>query len=262
MMSQRVNKKRTRSELEEASTLPLTVSVTLSSAIFNLPRPIFHIIFGEYLSLKDIARFDNAVLNHRDRNFLLNDLSNMVFKSGANFNNVYFFRWLFQRRILLSSLTLSDNGTGNSLKNVTFELFPLNVSGIQNLRLNISNASIPSLFESLKKCSNLKVLNLTSESSYVNELFDIRTFCYTLVTVIIDNCAADALLSKLVAFCPNLSNICFNSGSTYTEVKFKEFLTHKGSDLKLLMLYGSNISVQVARCIATNCPQLNSLRVP
>lgn len=66
-MNQRVNKKRTLSELEEISSSPVTVSVTLSSAIFNLPRPIFHIIFGEYLKLKDITRFDNAVLSHRDR---------------------------------------------------------------------------------------------------------------------------------------------------------------------------------------------------
>lgn len=204
------------SELNESSTSHVSVTVTISSAIFNLPRPIFQIIFGEYLNLKDIARFDNAVLNHRDRSFYLNGLSSMIVACEANFCNKFFFRWLFQRRILLSSLSLrhdhnddDDDEDNINIDDLTYELFPLNVSSMHTLKLKLSDINIPLLFESLKKCSNLKVLSLQGKPSYMDAFFDIPTICHKLETIIFEYHAADEVLSKLAAFSPNLRHITF-----------------------------------------------------
>ena len=72
-----MNKKRTFHVLESSSA---SIEVQ-SSSLFKLPIPIFHIIFGEYLSLKDVGRFDNAVVNHQIRWNFLRCLFNMVTKN-------------------------------------------------------------------------------------------------------------------------------------------------------------------------------------
>lgn len=75
-MSKRVNKKRTLNDIESSST-----PIVYRTAIFDLPSPIFHIIFGEYLILQEVTRFDSAVLNHYDRVIFLRHLYNMITRS-------------------------------------------------------------------------------------------------------------------------------------------------------------------------------------
>lgn len=243
-----------------SSKLPLTLT---SYPILNLPQPIFHVIFGDYLKLDDIARFDNAVLNHQDRILYLDFILNMVVKSRNN--NIsqpyYFLRWLHKRRILLSSVYFDfEDGP---IKNTTFVEFPLNVTYIETVNLLHLHLCGPhlALVESLKKCTMLKRLYLKSEYPEMEVLFDIPTFCCKLESISLSRLATDNVLLKIARFCPDLHSISFHkSGERIDESNLIEFLRQRGAGLTTINLGGIRYwSEDVAMSITKNCPNLERL---
>jgi len=263
---ERVNRKRPLHELESSSLI--TVTVTRSPAIFNLPRSIFHIIFAEYLKLVDVAWFDNAVVNHQDRTLFLRHISNMIAKTDYYIISNYFLRWLFPRHILLSSVgfDLKNSTCKNPFEDVVLQMHPLNVSFIKTLKLhNFSTcAALPSLTESLKKCSKLKHLSMVKEAYYFKDLFNVPTFCCKLESLSLDVCATDEVLSKVATACPNLDSIILGESSTITDATFIEFLKQRGGGLKRVIVPNLSITTQgmseeVAICIARSCPNLEKL---
>lgn len=158
-MTELVNKKRTIADLESFFSPCIN-----QNPILNLPRPIFHIIFGEYLSLKNVAWFDNAVLNYRDRMVFISNISNMTVRNfDGCINSKFQVRWLFQRQILLSSLSLTYKFQNNNVTDSTIEIFPLNVFALESLTARDLNEWNDHLLPLLKKCTKLIHLKLDIE---------------------------------------------------------------------------------------------------
>lgn len=187
-MSERVNRKRALDEsyLANSTTIPFH-----GNAIFNLPRPIFHIIFGEYLKLDNIARFDNVVLNDQDRTLFLGHLSNMAMRSTFHVRGKYILRWLFQRRVLLSSMTFDLHN--KPIENIMFEVFPMNVSALEEL--TISN--LPESGEHLALVESLKKLCLRNKAVILTPLLDTQTFWCKLGSVSVDGFSNEISLNLL-----------------------------------------------------------------
>lgn len=267
-MSERVNKKRTIAELESSSSSSFH-STSNQSPLFQLPRPIFHIIFGEYLSLKNVARFDNVVLNRRDRMQYLSNLSNMVTRSfDGRVRSKFLLRWLFQRQIILSSLNLRcrDHDDRLKFKDSMFEIFPLNVSALESLILN--NDPDPDLWKdhllpSLRQCTKLKRFEISVESS---DLFTIPNFYSGLERIHIRHYLTYDILSTIATGCLRLreislgvcvrrSNSCLND--------FINFLTLRGSGLKRIELtcYDREFEDIINLQVAKNCPGLEFVSI-
>lgn len=251
-MRKRVNHKRNRSELE-APLIPLTATHN-SSALFYLPLPIFHLIFGEYLDIYNLLRFDNAVLNHYDRALFLQNISDMVVKfySSPIAQPKHFLSWLYKRhlRLLQFTLVMPKEGSG-ALDNKSFEIFPLNVSAMEKIMIIKSSSfkPLPAMVDVLKKCSKLKTIVLKDESPDMAELFDSPTLCSKLEEVNIDRCCTGESLSKLARFSPNLHSITFDHNASITEFKLIEFIKQRGSRLKSMSLR------QVEQTTSSNVPK-------
>ena len=216
----------------------------------------------------DVTKFDNAVLNHQDRVLLLRYLSNMIigdFKTPIQ--SIYFFRWVYQRHILLSSMNLlipiGIHPTHITLENLIFELFPLNASVLETIKCSSDSRPFPSLIKSLKKCCNLKNLSfLQNDISDLKLLFEVPTFCSKLEVIEIDKCATNEVLSNITSFCPNLYTIYIGNKYKVTQDKLIEFLIQTGSRLKSITLRSERRGewpASVAMCIAKNCPLLCKL---
>lgn len=268
-MSEHVNKKRTLLEQQSVSH-----PTTQTTNFVNLSRILFHVIIGEYLNLKDVARFDNAVLNHQDRLTFLCNVSNMVTKSSgriiyeancSKWRGTYLLRWLYQRKILLSKFSMNLRHI-NNVKASMFVAFPLNVSLVETLLLSRDYGKDSSFSELLKRlalCTNLKYLNFYNENNdsvaHLEGLFIKSTFCHCLEIIKLGASATDNVISKLATESPLLHTIELSFGATVSDNIFIDFVEKRGHLLKNIIICNGTTLTNVANHIAENCPLLEHL---
>ena len=129
--------------------------------IISLPPPIFNIIFGEYLPLVNVGRFDSIMCNHHDRNkflALLNGLTSEDYlESLDTYRNPRFFffhRWLYQRHINYKHIKLGCNDPQEFLIRT---IFPQKVEVIE--RLDIEQ-DLTHHMNKIIRCSNTKTVKV------------------------------------------------------------------------------------------------------
>lgn len=249
-MTKRANKKRTIRDIQSSLT-PVTES---GSSLFTLPRSLFHIIFGEYLKLKEVARFDNTVLNHDQRYWFLRNLSGMTSQSrGAD---RFLLRWLFQRHIKLTSLVSTCSFW--RVDALAFELFPPDLSAlaildIYSLLIKDDEACVQTLTASLKQCKTLRSIRIDANFA---GLFECPAFYSNLEEIVLKGLTCAELVQKIAVGCPNLQRVSFNCESS-CEASLIELILKRGD--KLTFIDFGATSKNIARYIARRCPLLTHL---
>ena len=254
-MSKRINKKRTLSEIESAST-----PTVRRTAIFELPSPIFHIIFGEYLILEDVTRFDSAVLNHNGRVIFLRHLFNMITRSFYGKKcTPFLLRWLFQRQIRLSSLEFGY-GDNNSIYSA-LQFFPLNVTALESLAIYdfgfiMSSQNQTHVLTSLRKCTKLKKLDLNNNNwnggPFVSvDFFTTLKIHSTLECIKLGDCDYEKIFPILASECPKLLELHLTIKSSVSLETLINLLSQRGRGLKKFVIH-NNLSFFENQNVITN----------
>lgn len=234
--------------------------------LLSLPPFLFHIIFGDYLPLVDVARVDNAICNRRDRNKFLANLNNLTTEDNLEELNSYrsskfhlFHRWLYQRHINYRHIILGCTNTQESLIRT---IFPQNKLELIR-RLDIGR-DFDKQLSKVVTCTNTKSLRLliSDEALFQDLNFYDRIVAFTsafskLEYVMFDIFAVnDAVVTAVVSRNPGLKEIHFAHCLNMTDEAAIAIGRHC-PQLRKLSWHNMDLITDVAFCqLIEGCPNL------
>lgn len=208
------------------------------SRIFDLPEAVLLIIFEVWLNLEDIARFDSAVCNDRDRGLLMSLLRRLAYKHAINlFRREDTATWLLLRKIGLESIHIRE-----SLSNEKIEKFPLKWSVIKKITITGSNS-----YKTLERCDNLEVLEY--QTTYYQDNVANRAINNKILANVFDSCHE---------WDDKLKTLKFHSKVLCSD-HFVKSITVKFPQLVHLRISLDGCSHDTLSALFTNCTQLRSL---
>jgi hypothetical protein len=259
----------------------------VSSRIFDLPSQIFQVIFGGYLLIHEIVRFDRAVCNHVDRNHYLTLLSGMVLtnfrystETCAYIDSPLKLAWIYKRELRLIKISFGKNITGDDLCVRYLLYWPL----IKELHLGsgpsvTTEVEAKSLVECLTKCISLEVLEFDeqdgtfSDGSFVDAMltmFERPDFCARLKKIMVMESPLflnDKTVTAISKHCHNLVEFefqqCDNNDQTVIAPKvMADFLLKCGANLEKLdfeNLHGFSDDDYLR--VISYCPRLSTIKL-
>lgn len=217
-----------------------------TTQLFNLPETVLLSILENWLNLEDIARFDSAVCNGRDRTLLMSLLHRLTYKHRVNLRcKETIYRWLCQRKISLEQISIVGGSDG------THDRFPLKWSEVKRLSMKPSSANYMSVLE---QCINIEELYYSSHyrlneaegeslRAGIHQYFATRSH------------GSGCKLKKLT-----LIDYGFQS-SRFCLDEFVSMVATNLPELESLTLPLNRCSTDTLSALFTNCTQLKSLHI-
>lgn len=204
-----------------------------TARIFTLPEPILLSIFEIWLSLSEIARFDSAVCNDRDRGLLMFLLRRLVYRNLVKLEKKgALHSWLVQRRIGLKYISINDD---------SFDNVRLKWSVVKRIEVHPSR---PPAIRFLTRCPNLEDIEFLTP--------DYRDGGSTL----------DEILNFLKRVSSNLSNSTVEALAFDSKFRSDSLISLIASNFPQL----EDLTVSLDRCsddtlsaLFTNCTELRYL---
>lgn len=239
---------------------------SMMDRIFLLPSPLLNIIFGEYLPLINLARFDNSVCNHRDRiKFLnlLNDLNSDDYMENLDtYRNPKFFffhRWLYQRHINYKHIKL---GCIDPQEFLIRTVFPQKLEAIEKLDIEIN---LTHHIQKVVSCLNTKTVKICVpetplNSPIYNGIAIILSSLHKIEEAWFDTFAVtDQLITALVMNNSNLQEL-YLAHALYVSDNLTQVIGQYCHNLRKLSWSNMDIISDVAFCqIIKGCPNLENI---
>jgi len=278
-----LKRKASFANINEEETLSRLSSSCSSSRIFDLPPVLFHIIFGSYLSIHNICRFDKALCNHIDRPRYFSLLNGMTISHHFYVRSSAELAWIHNRQLRLENVSWGFNINTEDL----CTLYPLHWSSIKkwDFSKGTPSADARSIVACLLQCTSLESLECDVPTSFNNgdakfkeifdedyvdtllSIFDHPEFCAHLRDIYLRisthppfipiNKAAVAISKH----CHNLVRIEFGNEHTSSEV-IVQFLSKCGATLQEFSFYNcKRYSDSDYKRIIEYCPRLTAIKI-
>jgi hypothetical protein len=227
--------------------------------LFSLPIDLLRVVF-DYFNLKDFAQLDRSILSHSVRPIFTEALTGYEVLSIRNIScTCLLLEWLTSRRILITSVTLSEYSSS-----IAQDFIAGNRSCLQSMKfLEDCNEDLDdSVFTHLKECQNLNTISFESCDQITdkglvtllqNEFFSLKTLelsdCSSLTTEI-----ATVIASR----CSQLQHLNLSGCGLVADANVEAIL--RGCPILLsLDLSKTSISEASVRQVLTSYPNLQSL---
>ena len=238
------------------------------SHLFDLPPVLFHIIFGDYLSVQEVSCFDKALCNHVDRARYFSLLNGMIISHRYIKTSVEL-AWIHTRQLRLESVDLGPDVNTEDL----CALYPLHWSSIKKWDINNGPSVDPgSVVECLLKCTSLEVLIFSfnddeaeQHEDYVDTLlsiFDDSEFCAHLRKISLANSftSIDKTVAAISKHCHNLVRVDFDYDRYVSSEVMMDLLSTCGATLQEFDFHNcEGYSDNDYTRIIKYCPQLTSI---
>ena len=88
------------------------VSCLIECVVFNLPKDVFYLIFGDYLYMSDIIRFESSLKKSKLQRTLFNEKLvgcpiSMDYNKTLKLSQVQIMNWIEQRNVRYNSLKIN-----------------------------------------------------------------------------------------------------------------------------------------------------------
>lgn len=152
--------------------------------IFDIPQYVFHIIFGEYLTFRDILKFDDAVCNYLDRIIYLYCLKDTILKNQTPtypLLNRHVLFWIHKRRVGLQKIQMTPATNHNLIETFCPWIWPHITTLIINDFPPIGPPEdVDVLVGRLLKCTSLEhltfILDGDPKTAYLKSTYSVEKF--------------------------------------------------------------------------------------
>lgn len=215
------------------------------SRIFSLPDSILLLILEVWLSLPDIACFDSAVCNHRDRAKLLSLLQQVTYTHRFELENERDIQqWLFKRQLKLKSIYITNKMTSG------VDSFPIRWSEVKIVKISSTNTNFVPVLE---KCTNIE--DLSYNKLYSSEIKSADVYLAILAYLSARSHSSGSRLKSL-----DFDDLERGLSNTFSD-RIVQLVTTNFPLLEGLTVSLDQCSEETLSSLFTTCTQLQSLYI-